>query len=68
MEGMTDSAAIINLSKLCVGVGLLALPSSVAQGGILFAPLGIINCIYNLLNFLISFRHRVNCNMEWYCL
>ena len=40
MEGMTDSAAIINLTKLCVGVGILALPSSVAQGGLVFAPLG----------------------------
>ena len=40
MEGMTDSAAIINLTKLCVGVGILALPSSVAQGGLIFAPLG----------------------------
>lgn len=41
MENDGWLAASINLSKLCIGTGLLALPLATYRGGLIFSPLGI---------------------------
>jgi proton-coupled amino acid transporter len=40
-HGSTAMAAAINLAKLCIGTGILALPYATLKGGLLFAPIGI---------------------------
>ena len=48
----------VNLAKLCIGVGILALPSSMYEGGIVFAPLGI---------GVIAIWNGIACNMILQC-
>ena len=40
-EGASYLSAVVNLAKLCIGTGILALPFATLKGGLLFAPLGI---------------------------
>lgn len=49
---------LVNLAKLCIGVGILALPSSMYEGGIIFAPLGI---------GIIAIWNGIACNMILQC-
>eukprot|EP01035_Chromulina_nebulosa_P020161 gene20161-26174_t len=39
VEGSTTLMAAVNLAKLCIGSGLLAIPYSFLRGGLLFSPL-----------------------------
>ena len=38
-NGASTFGAAMNLTKLCVGCGVLALPHAVMQGGLLFSPI-----------------------------
>jgi len=65
--GMSDISAIINLTKLCIGVGILALPSSMLEGGLIFAPLGIgLIAMWNGLSCRMILRCKDACIGEVY--
>ena len=54
----TTLAAAINLTKLCVGSGILALPFATTKGGLLFSPIGIA---------VVALWNGIACNMIMRC-
>lgn len=58
MEGSSYISASVNLAKLCIGTGILALPFATVKGGIIASPLGIA---------LIALWNGVSCNQMIEC-
>lgn len=58
---------VINLTKLCIGSGVLALPYAASIGGLLFAPLGlIIIAVWNGVTSLMMIESRDYCRTHSY--
>jgi amino acid permease len=61
-KGCTCFEAVVNLTKLCIGTGILALPFSANKGGLILSPIIIaIIALWNLYNIFLLLKCKEIC-------